>query len=109
MDSTELSSLFEDSPLPANIFADTDLGIPDATPEEAALLARLLPPGFGQPRVMPNPTPAESSLTAYSQKISIRVNRSIMDYLRKEAFRRGIGYQTFANMILTCAATGQNF
>jgi hypothetical protein len=109
MDSNELSNLLEDHPLPAYMFADVDLGIPEPTPEEQALLTRLLPPGFGQPRVMPNPTPAESSLTAYSQKISIRVNRSVMDYLRKEAFRRGIGYQTFINMVLTCAATGQNF
>jgi hypothetical protein len=109
MDTTELDDLLEDLPFLADMFADVDLGIPDATPEEAALLARLLPPGYGQPRVMPNPTPAESSLTAYSQKISIRVNRSVMDYLRKEAFRRGVGYQVFMNMILNAAATGQNF
>jgi len=109
MDSTNLDDLLEDLPFPADIFADVDLGIPDATSEEMVLIAHLLPPGFGQPHVMPNPTPAESTLTAYSQKISIRVNRSIMDYLRKEAFRRGVGYQTFINMILTSAATGQNF
>lgn len=109
MDNTDLNDLLEDLPLPADMFVDVDLDIPDATPEEMALIAHLLPPGFGQPRVMPNPTPSESSLTAHTQKISIRVNRYVIDYLRKESFRRGLGYQTFANMILHAAATGQNF
>ncbi len=109
MDSTELSTPLEDLPFLADTLANDDFLISELTPEEMALLARLLPPGYGQPRVMPNQAPAKSSLTAYSQKISIRVNRSTMDYLRKEAFRRGVGYQTFINMILSSAATGKRF
>lgn len=80
--------------------------IPEPTAEEMRLLAPLLPPNFGNQPTTKARKPAESSMTRYSEKISMRIPRPILALLKEEAKRRGVPYQTFLNMILGQHATG---
>lgn len=45
-------------------------------------------------------SPLNARDTLYSQKISIRVPRYILDHFRAESIRTGIGYQTLINVQL---------
>lgn len=58
-----------------------------------------------QPTTKPK-KPAASSLTRYSEKISLRVPHPILALLKEEAALRGMSYQTLVNAILGQHATG---
>lgn len=89
---------------------DTDLtfcdDIPTVTPEEMQAISHLLPPDFGKPKMTKTKNPAPSSLTLFTEKISIRIPRPILAILKEQAKRRGVPYQTYINMMLNEAAAG---
>lgn len=59
--------------------------IPDSSPAQLAAMRRVGRPPLGkEPR----------------QLIAIRVDRRVLESLRKEARRRGVGYQTLVNEVL---------
>lgn len=90
---------------------DLDLTMPEVsgpTPDELRAISRLLPADFGQrPSSTPAHPPARSSLTCFTEKISIRIPRAILAIIKGEATRRGLRYQTFMNMMLNEAAAGR--
>ena len=46
------------------------------------------------------PTPSSINQTPYTQRICIRINRAILDIVKKQAASKGMKYQTYINMLL---------
>lgn len=97
--------LFPDFDIDAFLLeCDLDLTLPDfpePTLDEMQAIAHLLPANFGEPPVTPPPAePSQSSLTFYSEKISIRIPRPILAIIKEYAKLLGIPYQTYINMML---------
>ena len=78
-----------------DLFPDLELNLDESPhPDDAALMSSVtLSP------------PLTINQTTYSEKISIRIPRSILATLKQRAKEHGMKYQTFINMILAHADT----
>jgi predicted DNA binding CopG/RHH family protein len=84
---------------------DTIPDMPKLTPEEQAETWRFVALAAMRKNAEPKPPrKREDPDTGPSKKISIRVLRPILDLLKEQAAARGMGYQTYMNMMLHDAA-----
>lgn len=75
--------------------------IPDLAPEDAAMVERVVARAMAMKNAKPKPTrKREDPAGSPSEKISIRIPRSLLDLLREQAALAGMPYQTFIKTML---------
>lgn len=105
MDTLNTDDLFNTSWLPESMPE-----IPDASPEEAAMLAALMDQAkasmAAKAKLRALRRKKEDLTAGPSQKISIRIPRAILDLLKAQAALRGLPYQTYLNHLIYEGAMG---
>lgn len=80
--------------------------IPDLTPEDAAMVDRVVARAVAMKNAKPKPMrKKEDPAASPSEKISIRMPRPLLTLLREQAALAGMPYQTFIKTVLHDQAT----